>query len=295
MKQKKIILTIVLSVIFCSIKPANAEIKSIKVNKHYGMTVKSDLIEITSDKIIHTYMDTSGFSETREETISNTKWNVIIGKIDINIFNSLPERIECNKSVDHCIHLIMDGPSMSIEIDDGEKIKRVSFSIYNVEVPALNPLIGQINKIILKTKSITESEGIDREMIQKIIFSYNKESQANRTSISITPQKINYHNSNNIFREGIDVPISFDLWNSIINKIDLKKLNSMPKRKYMPNPSKDTSQPNKYLVIALKGDKSRTFSFYEHGQIPEIDPLVKIIKKIEMESGHYYSLQKNLR
>ncbi|MCV0373415.1 MAG: hypothetical protein K5793_07680 [Nitrosarchaeum sp.] len=103
---------------------------------------------ITPEKITYTVSGRDVPDKTKEIPFSKSAWNELIDLINVQKFNSLPDRVGCPGCA--------DAPVEWIEITSGSKIKRIEFENGD-SIPEINNLILALQKIRSPIESSIES------------------------------------------------------------------------------------------------------------------------------------------
>jgi len=103
---------------------------------------------ITPEKITYTESGRDVSDKTKDIPFSKSNWNELVDLIDVQKFNSLPDRIGCPGCA--------DAPIEWIEITSGNKTKRIEFENGN-DIPEINKLISVLQKIRSPIVSSIES------------------------------------------------------------------------------------------------------------------------------------------
>ncbi|EGG42145.1 Hypothetical protein Nlim_0984 [Candidatus Nitrosarchaeum limnium SFB1] len=93
---------------------------------------------ITPEKITYTESGRDVSDKTKDIPFSKSNWNELVDLIDVQKFNSLPDRIGCPGCA--------DAPVEWIEITFGNKTKRIEFENGD-DIPEINKLISVLQKI----------------------------------------------------------------------------------------------------------------------------------------------------
>ena len=103
---------------------------------------------ITPEKITYTASGRDVPDKTKEIPSSKSTWNELIDLIDVQKFNSLPDRVGCPGCT--------DAPVEWIEITFGSKVKRIEFESGD-SIPEINKLILALQKIRSPIETSIES------------------------------------------------------------------------------------------------------------------------------------------